>query len=189
MKSANTWSEKVLSSGRPTGMLPSLFQVALIEPEIPQNTGNIGRTCVATAAELHLVGDLGFKITDANLKRAGLDYWQHLRWQHHTSIPEWQAEIQNPRRAYYFSAKAEKSYAEVDYQKGDWLVFGRETQGLPDSIMQGNKEQLCLIPLLGPARGLNVATAVAVVLYEAIRQLQMRSELDSAYLDVRWGQL
>ena len=189
MKSTDIWNEKVLTYGRPTLTKPHLFHVALVEPEIPQNTGNIGRTCVATHSDLHLVGDLGFKITDTQLKRAGLDYWEHLTWMHHQKIQDWEQQIQNPKRAFYFSAKADAHYTDIQYQIGDWMVFGKETKGLPDDMMLRNKDQLALIPLLGPARGLNVATAVAVVLYEAIRQLHSRGELDSTYLDVQWGKL
>jgi tRNA (cytidine/uridine-2'-O-)-methyltransferase len=184
-----TWNEKVLSQGRPLVDKPHLFHVALIEPEIPQNTGNIGRTCVATHSDLHLVGDLGFHITDTNLKRAGLDYWDHLTWTHHKSLQDFEALAENPRRMFYLSAKADKYYTDVQFQKGDWFIFGKETKGLPEDLMLRNKDQLLLIPLLGPARGLNVATAVAVVVYEAVRQLQSRGELGSTYLDVPWGKL
>ena len=189
MKLSGTWTEKVLTYGRPEVKKPHLFHIALVEPEIPQNTGNIGRTCVGTHCDLHLVGDLGFKITDTNLKRAGLDYWDHLTWTHHSTIGQWQNEIQNPKRVFYFSAKADKYYDEVEYELGDWFVFGKETKGLPDDLMQQNKDNCLLIPLLGPARGLNVATAVAVVAYEAIRQVKSRGQLDSSYLDVQWGKL
>jgi len=189
MKSTGIWAEKVLKFGGPAVHQPHLFHVGLVEPEIPQNTGNIGRTCVATATDLHLIGQLGFNITDANLKRAGLDYWEHLNWKHHDSIEEWQQNLGDRKRVFYFSAKADRVYTEIEYRKGDWFVFGKETKGLPEDLMQSNKEQILLIPLLGPARGLNVATAVAVVLYEGIRQLQSRNELDSSYLDVQWGKL
>ena len=94
-----------------------------------------------------------------------------------------------PRRAFYFSAKADLHYTEVDYQIGDWMVFGKETKGLPEDLMLRNREQVVLIPLLGPARGLNVATAVAVALYEGVRQLQAKGALDPSYLDVSWGKL
>jgi tRNA (cytidine/uridine-2'-O-)-methyltransferase len=189
MKSSSTWAEKVLTQGRPHLRAPHLFHVALIEPEIPQNTGNIGRTCVATHTDLHLVGKMGFEITDTNLKRAGLDYWSHLTWTHHLDIATWETQIEKQKRVFYFSAKADRNYAQVEFQKGDWFVFGKETKGLPEELMQRDAEQNLLIPLLGPARGLNLATAVAVVLYEGIRQLQVRNELDSTYLDVQWGKL
>jgi tRNA (cytidine/uridine-2'-O-)-methyltransferase len=189
MKSSGIWAEKVLKQGNPILSKPHLFHVALVEPEIPQNTGNIGRTCVATHSDLHLVGNLGFKITDTALKRAGLDYWENLTWKHHPTIPDWENTLENPKRAFYFSAKADLHYTDVQFEKGDWFVFGKETKGLPDDLMQRNHDQLLLIPLLGPARGLNVATAVAVILYEGIRQIQSRGQLDSTYLDVQWGKL
>lgn len=147
------------------------FRIVLVEPEIPQNTGNIGRTCVATASELHLVGKLGFEINDKNLKRAGLDYWQHLKWFHHETLDDWYKHVEDQSRVFYYSAFALKNYTQVEYQQGDWLVFGKETKGLDPQILQKNASRSLLIPLLGPARGLNLATAVAVVAYEGIRQL------------------
>lgn len=152
-----------------------LFRVALIEPEIPQNTGNIGRTCVGTHSELHLVKPYGFEINDKNLKRAGLDYWPHLQWHQHDNIAAWNTKVEKPERVFYFSAKAKRAYYEVDYQIGDWFVFGRETLGLPDELLSRNESQNLLIPLLGPVRGLNVATAVAIALYEGVRQIKAKS--------------
>ena len=151
-----------------------LFHIALIEPEIPQNTGNIGRTCVGTRADLHLVGKMGFEINDTQLKRAGLDYWQHLPWKHHKTMEEWNSQIKSPERVFYFSSHAEKSYYDVDFQPGDWLVFGKETKGLDKDLLANNKATALKIPLLGPIRGLNLATAVAIVLYEAVRQVRSR---------------
>lgn len=147
------------------------FKIVLVEPEIPQNTGNIGRTCVAANCELHLVGDLGFEINDAQLKRAGLDYWPHLKWYRHAKYEDWWSQVEDPSRVFFTSAFAKKCYTDVKFQKGDWLVFGKETKGLDPSILKKFPEQSLLIPLLGPARGLNLATAVAVVAYEGVRQL------------------
>lgn len=178
MKSSDTSADPILTGHEPILGQRPLFHVALIEPEIPQNTGNIGRTCVGTRSDLHLVGQLGFRITDKNLKRAGLDYWQHLQWKHHPTLSDWEAQLTQPRRAFYFTTKAQKSYFEVDYQPGDWFVFGKETKGLDESLLRRNEEQLLKIPMLGPIRSLNVATAVTVVLYEAIRQLQVRGQID-----------
>lgn len=161
-----------LKGNTPTDVQESLFHVALIEPEIPQNTGNIGRTCVGLRADLHLVGPLGFSITDRNLKRAGLDYWQHLSWKMHDSLEEWAQLVENPRRVFYFSAMADKLFYEQKFEKGDWFVFGKETAGLPEEILQRNKDRCLLIPIQGPVRGYNVATAVAMVLSEAYRQQQ-----------------
>ncbi len=158
----------------PNNRVDALFRVALIEPDIPQNTGNIGRTCVGTKTELHLVGNLGFKITDRNLKRAGLDYWQYLVWQHHQSFDQWMAQIEKPERVFYFSTKGTKSYFEVDFQPGDYFVFGKETKGLDEDLLRRNSDRVLKIPLYGPIRSLNVATSVTVVLYEALRQLESR---------------
>ncbi|MBX2987840.1 MAG: tRNA (cytidine(34)-2'-O)-methyltransferase [Bdellovibrionaceae bacterium] len=149
----------------------SLFRIVLIEPEIPQNTGNIGRTCVSARCELHLVGRLGFEISDRTLKRAGLDYWQHLTWFHHATLEEWQEKIEDPKRVFYFSTKAKRLYTEARYQPGDWLVFGKETKGLDPELVRRNADQAVKIPLLGPARSLNLSTSVAIATYEGIRQL------------------
>lgn len=189
MKFSATSNDEVLKQGRPQVKAPHLFNVVLFEPDIPQNTGNIGRSCVAVHSHLHLIGKLGFEITDKNLKRAGLDYWQHLTWTHHENYQDWESQAVSPQRAFYFSAKAEKSIYDFEFKQGDHFVFGKETKGLPEDLMQRNSGRLALIPLVGPVRGLNVATSVAVVLYEAFRQLQQRGELDSAYLAVQWGKV
>lgn len=168
---ATSGDDEILHGHQPDRPVDPLFHVALIEPEIPQNTGNIGRTCVGTRSDLHLVGPLGFAITDKNLKRAGLDYWQHLSWKHHATESSWRKEIRDPKRVFYFSAFGEKRYTEIAYQKGDWFVFGRETKGLPDDMLQQNRDQVLLIPILGPVRGYNVATSAAIVLFEALRQV------------------
>lgn len=155
----------------------SLFQVALIEPEIPQNTGNIGRSCVGTRSELHIVGKTGFDITDKNLKRAGLDYWQHLPWKHHETLVDWQNQLKDPKRVFYFSTKGKRYYYDMQFEPGDCFVFGKETKGLDEDLLRRNEEQVLKIPLLGPVRSLNVATAVTIVLYEAIRQVASRDRL------------
>ncbi len=147
------------------------FNVVLIEPEIPQNTGNIGRTCVATASSLHLVGKMGFEINDKNLKRAGLDYWPHLSWKVHSSFEGWWAEVPNPDRVFFIETTGQRSIWEPRYQKGDWFVFGKETIGLDKTLLQRNEERVFRIPQYGPVRSLNVATAVAITLFEAHRQI------------------
>jgi len=177
MKSSDTSTDPILKGHTPENAKPALFHVALIEPEIPQNTGNIGRTCVGTRADLHLVGKLGFRITDKNLKRAGLDYWQHLQWTHHSDFSVWQQQIPDPKRVFYFSTKAKKSYFEANFQPGDWFVFGKETKGLDEDLLRRNPDQVLQIPILGPIRSLNVATAVTVVLYEAIRQVKSQGKI------------
>lgn len=152
----------------------SLFRVVLIEPEIPQNTGNIGRTCVGTNCELHIVGPTGFEITDANLKRAGLDYWQHLTWHQYANYEEWFSRVEDPSRVFYFTTKVQQTYFDVEYQQGDWLVFGKETKGLPPEIIQNNIQQAVTIPQPGQVRSLNLATAVAISVYEGYRQLRQQ---------------
>lgn len=165
-------NDEILRGGTPQQGYDPLFHIVLVEPEIPQNTGNIGRTCVGLRANLHLVGPLGFRITDRNLKRAGLDYWQHLQWAHHLHYRDWEAQVADLKRVFYFSAKATLSMYDPVYQKGDSFVFGRETKGLDDAILQRNQERCLLIPILGPVRGYNVATSAAMVLTEAYRQIR-----------------
>lgn len=146
------------------------FHVVLIEPEIGANTGNIGRTCVGLGAKLHLVGKLGFDITDRRLKRAGLDYWPYLEFVHHPDWQAWWQQVSDPSRVFFFSTKASKSLFETQFQDGDWLVFGKETKGLDPSVLEQFPTQIRKIPMTGPIRSLNIATAVAVVLFEGFRQ-------------------
>lgn len=148
-----------------------LFKVVLLEPEIPQNTGNIGRTCVGINCELHIIGPTGFEITDTNLKRAGLDYWQHLTWFQYKSYEDWFSKVENPERVFYFSTKVKQTYFDIQYQVGDWLVFGKETKGLPPELINNNLKQAVTIPQIGPVRSLNLATAVAISVYEGFRQV------------------
>lgn len=148
------------------------FRIVLIEPEIPQNTGNIGRTCVGTQSELHLIEPFGFEISDKNLKRAGLDYWQYLKWYTYPDIEKWKSTVEDWDRVFFFSTKASKSYFEIDYKPGDYLVFGRETKGLPQELHDKYPEKFVQIPQYGPVRSLNVATAAAIALYEGLRQIK-----------------
>lgn len=149
----------------------TLFKIVLVEPEIPQNTGNIGRTCVGAQCELHLVGPMSFEINDTQLKRAGLDYWQHLKWYTYKNYEEWFEQVKNKDRVFYFTTKVEKTYYDIQYQKGDWLVFGKETKGLPPEIIESHRSQAVTIPQPGKVRSLNLATAVAISIYEGYRQL------------------
>ncbi len=148
-----------------------LFKIVLVEPEIPQNTGNIGRTCVGTDCELHIIGPMSFEITDSNLKRAGLDYWQHLRWYYYDSFEKWLEKVENPERVFYFSTKVKQTYYDIQYQRGDWLVFGKETKGLSPEILNRYPNQAVTIPQPGQVRSLNLATSVAVAVYEGFRQV------------------
>lgn len=146
------------------------YRVVLIEPEIPANTGNIGRTCVGLEAELHLVGTLGFSLTDRRLKRAGLDYWPYLTFTHHPTWESWWKKVEDPTRVFFFSTKAETSFHMAHFKPGDWFVFGKETVGLGPAIVEKYRQSLLKIPMTGKIRSLNLATSVAVVLFEAFRQ-------------------
>lgn len=126
---------------------------------------------MAARCELHLVGKLGFEISDRTLKRAGLDYWEHLKWFHHENFADWTAKIEDPKRVFYFSTKVKTLYTDVQYQHGDWLVFGKETKGLDPDLIRRNADQAVKIPLLGPARSLNLSTSVAIAAFEGVRQL------------------
>lgn len=146
-----------------------MFNIALIEPEIPQNTGNISRTCAVTGSSLHLVRPLGFTIDDKKLKRAGLDYWSELDIRYYDSYAEFER-ICSGQRMWFFSTHADRLYTEVDYKDGDFLVFGRETKGLGAEILEKNKEFIVRIPMRPSLRSLNLSNAAAIALYEAMRQ-------------------
>ncbi len=147
------------------------FHVVLHEPEIPQNTGNIGRTCVATAAKLWLVKPLGFSMEERALRRAGLDYWKHLEWEMAESWGELRERLPEPR-PWFFSKKASQLYTDVQFELGDIFVFGRETQGLPESMLEAHADRCLRIPIRDQVRSLNLASAVAVTLFEAMRQVR-----------------
>lgn len=145
------------------------FHIVLIEPEIPPNTGNIARLCGATGSVLHLVGKLGFSLDDRYLKRAGLDYWPAIDVQRWQSFSELQSAFPSGR-FWLTTKKAERSYHQVSYQTGDFLVFGKETQGLPEELLAAYPEQCIRIPIFSPlVRSLNLSTAAGIVLYEALR--------------------
>ena len=146
-----------------------MFNVVLIEPEIPPNTGNIGRLCLATGSTLHLVKPLGFSIDDRELKRAGLDYWKEVDVRLWDSLEDLQRSQEPTARLFFLTTKSDRAYCDARFQPGDFLVFGRETKGLPEALLAANPEQLLTIPMRG-ARSLNLATAVAIVLFEAVRQ-------------------
>jgi tRNA (cytidine/uridine-2'-O-)-methyltransferase len=149
------------------------MNVVLVEPEIPPNTGNVARLCAATQATLHLVGPLGFRLDDKTLKRAGMDYWEHVTWKYWDSLDALRSEAPKDARFYYVTTKSKRPYTQPRYQWGDYLVFGRETAGLPKSLLDANPGTTITIPMFHPqARSLNLATAVAIVLYEAVRQVK-----------------
>ena len=148
------------------------LHVALWEPEIPPNTGNIARLCAATGTPLHLIGRLGFRLDDRSLRRAGCDYWHAVEVHRHATLEEFEGGYTG-QRLYCFSARASESYTSVRYQRGDVLLFGSESQGLPDTLLQRHAGRILTIPMLGTAvRSLNLATAVGIVLYEALRQVE-----------------
>ncbi|MBI4852498.1 MAG: tRNA (cytidine(34)-2'-O)-methyltransferase [Acidobacteria bacterium] len=152
-------------------MSSELLHVVLVEPEIHPNTGNIARLCAATKTRLHLVEPLGFRVDEKSIKRAGLDYWPYVDLHKHINFATFQETIE-PTRCWYFTTKAKKSYVDVDYKWGDALIFGPETRGLPKEILETNLSQCIKIPMLTThVRSLNLATATAIALYEALRQL------------------
>ena len=145
------------------------FHIVLVNPEIPQNTGNIARTCAATGSVLHLVEPLGFSLSDRYLKRAGLDYWQLMRYQVHPTLEDL-FEQSRGARFFYASTKAPRGYHEAAYADGDYLVFGCETRGLPERLLERVYDRCLRIPMRPEARSLNLSNSVAIVLYEALRQ-------------------
>ncbi|MBQ7951034.1 MAG: tRNA (uridine(34)/cytosine(34)/5-carboxymethylaminomethyluridine(34)-2'-O)-methyltransferase TrmL [Clostridia bacterium] len=144
------------------------LNIVLFEPEIPQNTGNIARTCAATGAKLHLVGPMGFTIDDKKLKRAGLDYWHDVDITYYNSIREFYEKNQGVM--YYLTTKAPKDYSEATFEDGCYLIFGKETAGIPEEILLENQETCLRIPMIGEIRSLNLSNSVAIVAYEAFRQ-------------------
>jgi len=147
-----------------------LCHIVLVEPLIPENTGNIARTCVGIGAKLHLVGPLGFEINEKRVKRAGLDYWEHLIWQEHFNFESWHRQVDRPDRVFYIETTARRSLFEAEFHAGDWLVFGKETKGLPGEIIQANDARAFHLPMFGPTRSLNLSNSVAIVAFELLRQ-------------------
>jgi tRNA (cytidine/uridine-2'-O-)-methyltransferase len=150
------------------------MHIVLVEPEIPGNTGNIARLCAATGCELHLVRPLGFSTDDRYLKRAGLDYWHLVKVRYHDSFAD--VEKMLAGRSFYFNTtKADRFHSEIVYTPDDVIVFGKETAGLPESLLAANRSRCVRIPMLAGARSLNLSNAVAVVVYEALRQQDYRN--------------
>ena len=145
------------------------MHIVLVEPEITNNTGNISRTCAVTGSSLHLVRPLGFSTDDKHLKRAGLDYWQYLDLHYHDSFDEVLQAYPNGR-FFFATTKAKRFYTDISFQKDDFLVFGKETAGLPKTILDAYPEQIMRIPMGKDIRSLNLANSVAIILYEALRQ-------------------
>lgn len=144
------------------------LNIVLHEPEIPQNTGNIARTCAATGSRLHIIKPMGFEISDKHLKRAGLDYWHMLSITYYENLEDFFSK--NPGNYYFCSTKAPKSYTEAEFKDNDYLFFGKETKGLPEDLLSANLDKCIRIPMASDARSLNLSNSVAIVVYEALRQ-------------------
>ncbi len=144
------------------------INIVMVEPEIPQNTGNVARTCAATGARLHLVGPMGFKIDDKKLKRAGLDYWQYLDITYYNDIDEFFKK--NEGEFFFFTTKALHKHTDIEYPDNCYLLFGKETKGLPEELLLKNREKCVRIPMINDARSLNLSNSVAIGVYEVLRQ-------------------
>ncbi len=161
--------------------MPSHINIVLCEPEIPQNTGNIARTCAATGASLHLIRPLGFEIDNAKLKRAGLDYWDKLDITFYDGLDDFFSK--HPvAEVYYFSTKARHNYSDIKYPREAWIMFGKETKGLPEELLHANPDSCVRIPMRDQLRSLNLSNSVAIAVYEILRQydfegLQQAGEL------------
>lgn len=157
------------------------INIVLCEPEIPQNTGNIARTCAATGASLHLIRPLGFEIDNAKLKRAGLDYWDKLDITYYDSLSAF-LEIHRDKTIYYFSTKAKHRYSDISYPDDAWIMFGKETRGLPEELLHENPETTVRIPMRDNLRSLNLSNSVAIAVYEILRQRDFEGLRDAGEL-------
>lgn len=146
------------------------INIVMVEPEIPQNTGNVARTCAATGARLHLVGPMGFTIDDKKLKRAGLDYWHLLDITYYKSLEEFFEKNKDDKNFFYFSTKAKHIHSNVEYPDKCYLFFGKETKGLPEKLLYENPDTTVRIPMISDARSLNLSNSVAIAVYEVLRQ-------------------
>lgn len=157
------------------------LNIVLLEPEIPQNTGNISRTCAATGISLHLIEPFGFTITDAKLKRAGLDYWQYLDISYYKNIQDFYSKNEGGH-FFYYSTKAPRCYTQVKYPENSYLIFGKESAGIPESILKDNLDKCVRIPMLENLRSLNLSNAVAIGAYEVLRQWNFEGLEDAGFL-------
>jgi tRNA (cytidine/uridine-2'-O-)-methyltransferase len=153
-------------------MNEELLNVVLVEPEIPPNTGNVARLCMAIGARLHLVGPLGFSLEEKTLRRAGMDYWAECDVHVWESWQALSASAGEGARLWFFTTKATSGFWDVDYKRGDWLVFGRESRGLPESLLREHSSSCVRIPMREGARSLNLATSVGIGVFEALRQIK-----------------
>ncbi len=151
-----------------------MFTIVLLEPQIPPNTGSTGRLCGATNTRLHIVGKLGFELSDKTLKRAGLDYWDHIDWEYFPDLESYCDNMVNNESFHLLTTKSSQSYTSRKFRKGDFLVFGSETKGISELFLKKHWDNTCTIPMDNPyIRSLNLATSVGIVLYEAIRQVNV----------------
>lgn len=146
------------------------MNIVLVEPEIPQNAGNIARTCAVTGSKLHLVRPLGFEVSDKYLKRAGLDYWHLVEIYYYDSIEEVMQKFYNGNNFWFFSTKSKHVHSDVTYRDGDFLVFGKETKGLPEDLLKNHYDECVRLPMMNETRSLNLSNSVCVGVYEALRQ-------------------
>ncbi|MBR3848353.1 MAG: tRNA (uridine(34)/cytosine(34)/5-carboxymethylaminomethyluridine(34)-2'-O)-methyltransferase TrmL [Oscillospiraceae bacterium] len=165
----------------------ALFNIVLVEPEIPSNTGNISRTCAVTGASLHLIHPLGFDISDKQVKRAGLDYWEYLDIHEYKNLEDF-FEKNRDGRFFFCSTKAKNVYTENEYRDGDFFIFGKETRGLPEELLAAHPDECIRIPMLPTLRSLNLSNSVAIVAYEALRQtgfqnMQLEGKLTNLALE------
>lgn len=158
-----------------------MMHIVLHEPEIPQNTGNIARTCAATGASLHLIEPLGFSLDEKHLKRAGMDYWHLVEVHRYTNYQEF-LEKNNFPKVYMATTKSKQTYVDVNYEEDCYIMFGKESAGIPEEILLENKETCVRIPMISEARSLNLSNSVAIVLYEAMRQNQFNHLLKQGQL-------
>ena len=166
-----------------------MFHIVLVEPEIPQNAGNIARTCAATGTHLHMIRPLGFEVSDKYLKRAGLDYWNLVQISYYDSFEQLQAQYQGAR-FFFFTTKGRHRHSDVRFQDGDFLVFGKETKGLPEELLLAHEKECLRIPMYSEARSLNLSNSVAVALYEALRQTDYAGLLEEGELHShKWSEI
>ena len=156
------------------------MNIVLLQPEIPPNTGNVARLCAATRSTLHLIEPFGFKLDDSQLKRAGMDYWQHVEWHRWKNWKTFQEQLSTTARLWFVESNGPKRYSEARFEKEDYLVFGRETAGIPKQLLEEHRETWLRIPMFNAsARSLNLSNCVALVLFEALRQQGFADEIVS----------
>jgi tRNA (cytidine/uridine-2'-O-)-methyltransferase len=154
------------------------MHIVLVEPEIPPNTGNVARLCAATKTTLHLIEPLGFQLDDRQLKRAGMDYWQHVEWHRWPHWSAFQVQLPPDARLFLIESNGPRLYTEVSYAPNDYLVFGRETAGLPRPLLEAHRDRWLRLPMFNPrSRSLNLSNCVALVLFEALRQQGFKEEI------------